>query len=283
MNYIHGIRQNLGLFAQQLLQVFFVGLTIGMQRTVIPVLAESEFGVPADSAVLLMAFVISFGFVKNILLGVNQGFTWSMTVTSKLDIIRPEQRGLATGFNEFSGYGGVALAGVITGYLAVDFDPRQSLFAFGLVVILLALVSALLFSRETIHWARAESAAHKAGTHDGPPDICGTVAGRVRREIRRCTRLGVLPGVSVLERPDARANRLGRWNLRFRLGWQSALDRAVVGRVRPQVADCDRHVDVCNWRRGDTDGRRHACLVVYGCSDWSGDGAAVPHTYCGSR
>ena len=214
MNYVQGIRQNLGQFAQQLLQVFFVGLTIGMQRTVVPVLAESEFGVPADSAVLLMAFVISFGFVKgamnfvsgrlsesvgrrriliwgwlvalpipfiilyapswnwivaaNVLLGVNQGFAWSMTVTSKLDIVRPEQRGLATGFNEFSGYGGVALAGVITGYLAVDYDPRQSLFAFGLVVILLALVSALLFSKETIHWARAESAAHKAGTHDGP-------------------------------------------------------------------------------------------------------------------
>lgn len=214
MNYIQGIRQNLGQFSQQLLQVFFVGLTIGMQRTVVPVLAESEFGVPADSAVLLMAFVISFGFVKgamnfvsgrlservgrrrvliwgwlvalpipfiilyaptwnwivaaNVLLGVNQGFAWSMTVTSKLDIIRPEQRGLATGLNEFSGYGGVALAGVITGYLAVDFDPRQSLFAFGLAVILLALVSALLFSRETIHWARAESAAYKAGTHDGP-------------------------------------------------------------------------------------------------------------------
>ena len=26
----------------------------------------------------------------------------------------------------------------------------------------------MLFSRETLHWARAESAAHKAGTHDGP-------------------------------------------------------------------------------------------------------------------
>jgi len=214
MEYVQGIRQNLGQFTQQLLQVFFVGLTIGMQRTVIPVLAESEFGVPADSAVLLMAFVISFGFVKggmnfvsgrlseslgrrrvliwgwlvalpipfiilyapswnwivaaNILLGVNQGFAWSMTVTSKLDIIRPEQRGLATGFNEFSGYSGVALAGVITGFLAVDFDPRQSLFVFGLVVILLALLSAFLFSKETIHWARAESAAHKAGTQEGP-------------------------------------------------------------------------------------------------------------------
>ena len=212
--YAQGIRQNLGQFSQQLLQVFFVGLTIGMQRTVVPALAESEFGVPADSATLLMAFVVSFGFVKgsmnfvsgrlservgrrrvliwgwlfalpipfifllapswnwiiagNVLLGINQGFAWSMTVTSKLDIVRPEQRGLATGFNEFSGYGGVALAGVITGYLAASFDPRWSLFVFGLAVIGLALASAMLFSAETLPWARAESAAHKGGTHEGP-------------------------------------------------------------------------------------------------------------------
>jgi MFS family permease len=91
-----------------------------------------------------------------------------MTVTSKLDIVRPEQRGVATGFNEFAGYGGVALAGLITGYLASDFDPRSSLFVFGLAVILLALVSALLFVRETVFWARAESAAHEAGSHEGP-------------------------------------------------------------------------------------------------------------------
>lgn len=78
----------------------------------------------------------------NVLLGVNQGFTLSMTVTSKLDIVRPEQRGVATGFNEFAGYGGVALAGLITSYLASAFDPRWSLFVFGLSVILLALVSA---------------------------------------------------------------------------------------------------------------------------------------------
>ena len=212
--YVHGIRPNIGQFAQQLLQVFFVGLTIGMQRNVVPALAETEFGVPAGSFTLLMAFVVSFGFVKgamnfvsgrisekvgrrkvliwgwlialpipfiflyapswnwiiaaNVLLGINQGFTWSMTVTSKLDIVAADQRGVATGFNEFAGYGGVALAGLITGYLASDFDPRFSLFAFGLSIILLALVSALLFSKETIHWARAESAAHKAGTHDGP-------------------------------------------------------------------------------------------------------------------
>ena len=188
-DYIHGIRPNIGQFAQQLLQVFFVGLTIGMQRTVVPVLAEAEFGVPAGSFTMLMAFVLSFGFVKggmnffsgrisekvgrrkvliwgwlvalpipfiflfapswnwivaaNVLLGVNQGFAWSMTVTSKLDIVSPDQRGVATGFNEFSGYGGVALAGLVTGYLASDFDPRWTLFVFGLTVILLALGSAI--------------------------------------------------------------------------------------------------------------------------------------------
>jgi MFS family permease len=221
--YVHGIRPNIGQFAQQLLQVFFVGLTIGMQRTVVPALAETEFGVPPGSFTLLVAFVASFGFVKgamnfvsgrlsekvgrrkvliwgwlvalpipfiflyapswnwivaaNILLGINQGFTWSMTVTSKLDLVRPEQRGVATGFNEFAGYGGVALAGLITGYLASYFDPRWSLFAFGLSVILLALASALLFSRETLYWARAEAAAHKAGTHKGPrPRFAKTVS-----------------------------------------------------------------------------------------------------------
>ncbi len=214
MAYKHGIRENLDQFLQQLLQVFFVGLTIGMQRNVVPVLAESEFGVAAGSYTLLMAFVVSFGFVKgamnfvsgrlsekagrrpvliwgwlvalpipfiflyaqswnwivaaNVLLGINQGFAWSMTVTSKLDIVRPAQRGLATGFNEFAGYGGVAVAGVITGYLASDFDPRHSLFAFGLAVILLALVSALLFAKETLHWARAEAEQHRSGSHDGP-------------------------------------------------------------------------------------------------------------------
>jgi MFS family permease len=212
--YAHGIRPNLGQFTQQLVQVFFVGMTIGMQRTVVPALAETEFGFPVGSFTLLMAFVVSFGFVKggmnfvsgrisekagrrkvliwgwlvalpipfiflyapswnwivaaNVLLGVNQGFAWSMTVTSKLDIVNPDQRGVATGFNEFAGYGGVALAGLVTSYLASYFDPRWTLFSFGLAVIMLALISAILFSRETLHWARAESAAHKSGAHEGP-------------------------------------------------------------------------------------------------------------------
>jgi hypothetical protein len=53
-----------------------------------------------------------------VLLGINQGLTWSMTQTAKLDFTRADQRGLVIGLNEFAGYVGVALAGVATGYLA---------------------------------------------------------------------------------------------------------------------------------------------------------------------
>jgi MFS family permease len=59
-----GIRVNLGQVLQQLLQVLLVGMTIGMMRNVVPALAESEFGVPRGSFMLLVAFVVAFGFVK---------------------------------------------------------------------------------------------------------------------------------------------------------------------------------------------------------------------------
>ena len=93
----------------------------------------------------------SWGWIvaANVLLGINQGFCWSMTVTAKFDIARSDQRGLATGVNEFAGYGGVAIAGLATGYLASQFDPRTALFAFGLIVNLLALVAAILAFAET--------------------------------------------------------------------------------------------------------------------------------------
>jgi len=46
-----------------------------------------------------------------VLLGINQGLTWSMTQTAKLDLTHAQQRGLTIGLNEFAGYFGVALAG----------------------------------------------------------------------------------------------------------------------------------------------------------------------------
>lgn len=213
-DYLHGIRHNLNQFIYQLLQVLMVGLTLGMMRTVVPALASSEFGVPKGSFMLLIAFVVAFGFVKGtlnfvagrlsenigrkrvlllgwlsalpipfmilwapswgwivaatVLLGMNQGFAWSMTQTSKLDITRPDQRGLTIGLNEFSGYVGVAIAGIVTGYMATAFGPRQGLLIFGLVVIVSALVLTQFFVKETLPWAKAEGARHAAGKATGP-------------------------------------------------------------------------------------------------------------------
>ena len=64
MTPMHGIARNRDQFGQQLLQVFLVGMTLGMVRTVAPALAESEFGIPAGSFLLLTTFVVAFGFVK---------------------------------------------------------------------------------------------------------------------------------------------------------------------------------------------------------------------------
>ena len=209
MTHEHGIRVNLRQFLHQLLQVLLVGLTIGMMRTVVPALAESEFGVPKTSFLLLTAFVVAFGVVKGVmnfvagrlserigrkrvlllgwlvalpiplmvwyapnwnwvvaatvLLGVNQGLTWSMTQTAKLDITRVQERGLTLGLNEFAGYVGVALAGIVTAWLATWLGPRLGLLLFGMAVVLSALVLTQLWVRETLPWARAEAARHAAG------------------------------------------------------------------------------------------------------------------------
>jgi MFS family permease len=213
-HYNHGIRHNLQQFVHQLIQVLLVGLTLGMMRTVVPALAESEFGVPKGSFMLLMAFVVAFGFVKGtlnfvagrlserlgrkkvlllgwfsalpipliilyapswnwivfatILLGINQGFAWSMTQTSKLDITRADQRGLTIGLNEFAGYVGVAIAGIVTGYLATAYGARHGLLIFGMAVIVTAIVLTLLWVKDTLPWARAEGARHAAGKATGP-------------------------------------------------------------------------------------------------------------------
>ena len=42
---VHGIKENSVQFYHQLIQVFFVGITLGTVRTVVPALAEDEFAV----------------------------------------------------------------------------------------------------------------------------------------------------------------------------------------------------------------------------------------------
>ena len=114
----------------------------------------------------LVYFATNWSWVvfATVLLGINQGLTWSMTQTAKLDFTRADQRGLVIGLNEFSGYIGVAVAGVITGYLASMLGPRQGLLWFGVVVIGLATLLAWLSVVETLPWAQDEVKRHASPT-----------------------------------------------------------------------------------------------------------------------
>jgi MFS family permease len=121
---------------------------------------------------LLIFFAPSWWWIigANVFLGINQAFTWTMTVTSQIDLSANHQRGLAVGINEAVGYIAVGLAGLTTGYLAVLYGPRWALLVFGLVVIALALVL-LFWIKDTIAWVHAEHAQNqqRAGnTHSTP-------------------------------------------------------------------------------------------------------------------
>ena len=102
----------------------------------------------------LIYFSTSWNWIvgATLLLGANQGLTWSMTQTSALDFTKAQQRGLVIGLNEFSGYLGVALAGVITGYAAAWLGPREGLLWFGCVVILVATLSTIFAVVESKPW-----------------------------------------------------------------------------------------------------------------------------------
>src|SRR5947209_6304259 len=70
--------------------------------------------------------------VANVLLGINQGLTWSTTVIMKIDLVGPERRGLAMGLNEAAGYGAVAVTALATGFLAATYGLRPAPFFLGL-------------------------------------------------------------------------------------------------------------------------------------------------------
>ncbi|MBX0356661.1 MFS transporter [Halobacillus sp. Nhm2S1] len=75
--------------------------------------------------------------VANLFLGINQALTWSMTVNMKVDLAKPEQRGLAVGFNEFAGYIGVAVMAAVSGYVASQYSLVPEPFYIGIVLVIL--------------------------------------------------------------------------------------------------------------------------------------------------
>jgi MFS family permease len=208
-----GLRANGTQFTLLVAINALVGGMVGQQQTVLPLLAETEFGLTGYT--FMFTYVVAFGVTKaaanyfagtwsdrygrkpvllagwlvavpvplmliwapswgwvvaaNMLLGINQGLTWSTTVIMKIDLVGPRQRGLAMGLNEAAGYGAVALTSLAAGYLAAQYGLRPAPFLLGLSYAALALALTTLAVRETRDHAHLEAASHVAradGRHD---------------------------------------------------------------------------------------------------------------------
>ncbi len=205
-----GLRENIGQFSLLVGINALVGGMIGQERTVLPLLAEEEFGLTAFTATL--TFIAAFGIVKaatnffagtlsdrygrkpvlvagwivaipipllliwapswgwvifaNVLLGVNQGLTWSTTVIMKIDLAGPERRGFAMGLNEAAGYGAVAVTALATGYIAQRWGLRPEPFFLGLAYAGLGLGLSVRFVKETSGHVRLEAATHTSTSDD---------------------------------------------------------------------------------------------------------------------
>jgi MFS family permease len=98
--------------------------------------------------------------IANLLLGLNQGLAWSMTVIMKIDLVGPQQRGLAMGLNEAAGYLAVSLAALATGYVAAAYGLRPQPFYLGVAFSAAGLLLSAFFVRETQHHANLEARQH---------------------------------------------------------------------------------------------------------------------------
>jgi MFS family permease len=116
-------------------------------------------GVPVPFMIMLAP---SWGWIvaANVLLGVNQGLAWSMTVLMKIDLVGPRGRGLAVGLNEFAGYLAVGLTAFGTGYLASSYGLRPEPFYLGVGYALLGLTISVFLVRDTGEHVRLEMEQH---------------------------------------------------------------------------------------------------------------------------
>jgi MFS family permease len=203
-----GLKANLNQFILLVIINAFVGAMVGLERTLLPILAKDTFQIASTTAIL--SFIISFGVVKaftnlfagrlsdkigrkgvlvtgwivaipipfliifapdwswiiaaNILLGINQGLTWSTTVIMKIDLAGPKNRGLAMGINEFAGYFAVAMVAFASGYIASVYGIRPYPFYLGIGFVFAGLILSAFFVRETHHHAKLEAQNHVTHT-----------------------------------------------------------------------------------------------------------------------
>jgi MFS family permease len=196
-----GLRENWKQFTLLVIINAFVGGMVGLERSILPQIAEVEFHIAAKTAIL--SFIIVFGIVKaltnyftgalanrvgrknllvigwligipvpfilmfagnwnwiiaaNVLLGINQGLTWSSTVVMKIDLVGERQRGFAMGLNEFAGYGALAVVAFFTGWIASEYGLRPYPFYIGVALSILGLLGSWLLIKDTKHHVAAET------------------------------------------------------------------------------------------------------------------------------
>ncbi|PWT78188.1 MAG: MFS transporter [Bacteroidetes bacterium] len=197
-----GLKENWKQFTLLVIINAFVGGMVGLERSILPQIAEADFHIAAKTAIL--SFIVVFGITKaitnyftgswankvgrknllilgwlvgvpvplilmytgswnwiiaaNVLLGVNQGLTWSSTVVMKIDLVGEKQRGLAMGLNEFAGYIAVAIVAFATGWIASQYGLRPYPFIIGIVLSVLGLLGSWLLIKDTRGHVASESA-----------------------------------------------------------------------------------------------------------------------------
>lgn len=196
-----GLKENWQQFTLLVIINAFVGGMIGLERNILPQLAEKEFGLASKTAIF--SFIIAFGVTKaicnyfagklankigrkrlmtigwlfaipipfilifannwnwiifaNILLGLNQGLTWSMAVIMKIDLVGEKKRGLAVGINEFAGYLSVGIVAFLTGFIANEYGIRPYPFYLGIFFSVSGLILTILFLKDTKGHVETES------------------------------------------------------------------------------------------------------------------------------
>ena len=113
------------------------------------------FGLPVPF-ILLFAPTWDWILFANVLLGINQGLAWSMTVNMKIDLVGTQQRGLALGLNEFAGYVSVALVGFLTGYIAAVYGLKPYPFYLGIIFPIVGFLISLLLVKDTKEFTKLE-------------------------------------------------------------------------------------------------------------------------------
>ncbi len=101
--------------------------------------------------------------LANVLLGINQGLTWSSTVTMKIDLVGDKQRGLAMGINEFAGYLSIGLIALLTAWIAETYGIRPYPFYVGILFVILGLFFSLFWVKDTKHFVQTSATSSTMG------------------------------------------------------------------------------------------------------------------------